>query len=228
MEPIRSSKRNLLLTLLIISPFNGYGMTGRYSGIPEVLIPGKHNSTPVTACTGYNPALLTFTSPASGGQPPYSYQWLLNDSAIPGETQTFYDPPQLTASGTFRYSCSITDLSGQVVYTNPKTITIAPDPAVSAGGGGSTCLNTAMSLTSTVTGGTGTFSYQWQSSADNVTFSNIPGATLPTFWPETAAAGILFYRVRLLPNTGSCNDALSGSVSIVVNALPSTSMIYHL
>ncbi|MFA5815587.1 MAG: hypothetical protein WC865_08200 [Bacteroidales bacterium] len=195
---------------------------------PSALIPGKHNTTPITGCTGYNPAKLTFTTATSGGLPPYAYQWQLNDIAIPGDTLSSFDPPQITVAGSYSYNCAITDASGTVVTTSPKVITVVADPTVTITGAGIVCLNTTITLTSIVTDGIGTISYQWQSSVENVTFNSIPGATASTYSPVTSIAGTLYYRVNIYPAVGSCNNAASAPVAVTVNALPTTSLIYHL
>lgn len=217
----------LLLQMLIIYPDKTLGQYILILSTPPVLIPGKHNTTPVTGCTGYNPAQLTFTTATSGGLPPYTYQWQLNNIAIPGEILSSYNPPQLTVAGSYSYNCAITDASGTVVYTVAKLISIVPDPTVSISGGGVVCLNTTLTLTSTITDGIGTISYQWQSSVENITFNSIPGATTSTYSPVTSIAGILYYRVNIFPAAGSCNNAKSAAMTVTVNALPATSLIYH-
>lgn len=47
------------------------------------------------------------------------------------------------------------------------------------------------------TGGTGSFSYQWQQSADNVTFSDIPGAVLKDFNAVEPTTESIYYRRKL-------------------------------
>lgn len=217
----------LLLQMMIIYPDKTLGQYILILSTPPVLTPGKHNTTPITGCTGYNPAQLTFTTATSGGLLPYAYQWQLNNIAIPGEILSSYNPPQLTVAGSYSYNCAITDASGTVVYTVAKLISIVPDPTVSISVGGIVCLNTTLTLTSTITGGIGTISYQWQSSVENVTFNSIPGATASTYLPVTSIAGTLYYRVNIFPAVGSCNNATSVAVAVTVNALPATSLIYH-
>jgi hypothetical protein len=194
---------------------------------PSVLIAGKHNTTPITGCTGYNPALLVFTTSTTGGLPPYTYQWQLNNLPLAGETLPFYDPPQIVVAGSYSYNCAIADAAGAAVFTLPKLITIVADPEADIAGGGVYCQHTVITLTFTVTAGTGTNSCQWQSSAENITFINIPGANGPTYLAPASAAGIIYYRVNIFPAAGSCNNATSPAVAVVVNALPATSPIYH-
>lgn len=218
----------LLLQVVIIHPNKALGQFILILSTPPVLVPGKHNTTPVTGCTGYNPAQLKFTTATSGGLPPYAYQWQLNNVAIPGEILSSYDPPQLTVTGSYSYNCAITDAGGTVVFTSVKLISIVPDPSVTISGGGIFCQNTILTLTSAIKDGTGTISYQWQSSVENVTFNNIPGAVASTYSPPTSMAGTFYYRVLIIPSVGSCNNTTSTAVPVTVNVLPSTSLIYHL
>lgn len=193
-----------------------------------ILIPGKHNTTPITGCTGYNPARLTFTTQTTGGLPPYSYQWQLNNQPVPGETLAEFNPAQITIAGTYAYNCAITDAAGTVVFTEPKLITIVPDPKVSISGESIVCMNASLILNASITDGTGKVSFQWQYSPENISFANIPGATEPTYSPPTSVAGTRYYRINLFPSTGSCNNTTSASVAVTVKTQPVTSLIYHL
>ncbi|MFA6128313.1 MAG: SprB repeat-containing protein [Bacteroidales bacterium] len=194
---------------------------------PPPLTAGKHNTTPITSCSGYNPAQLVFTTPVTGGSPPYSYQWQLNNMAVPGEILAVFDPPRLTIPGRYSYNCSISDAAGSVVFTALKVITIFPDPSVVITGAGVVCQNIPVILNSLVTDGVGTFYYQWQWSANDSLYSMIIGATDPTFSPVTSEAGTGYYRVTIFPNIGACNNATSDALPVIVTPLPVTSFIYH-
>ena len=159
--------------------------------------------------------------------PPYTYQWLLNDVALPGETNSAYDPPKITSAGIYRYNCAVTDASGIAAYTAAKPITIYSDPTVALSGGGITCQNEVITLTTEISNGTGLYTYQWFSSFDKVVFIAIVGATNPTYLPVTSVAGTLYYRATIYPSVGSCNNATSQPVAVTVNAMPVTSSIYH-
>ena len=186
--------------------------------LPPALVPGKHNSTPIAACSGYNPARLTFTTAPSGGLPPYAYQWQQNSVAIPGETLSSYDPPQLTAAGVYGYNCSITDAAGTTVFTEAKLITIVPDPGVTISGGGIMCLNSTITLTSFITDGTGAYTFQWDSGPSAAgPWTPVPGATADHYSPVTSAAGTVYYRLNLYPSAVSCNNVTSTPVAITVN-----------
>lgn len=195
----------------------------------SVLVPGKHNSTPIAACTGYNPAPLTFTTATTGGTLPYTFQWQLNNSAIPEEVLPSYDPPQLTGAGTYAFNCAITDAAGAVVYTLPKTVTVVPDPYVTIAGGGPVCRDEPVVLGSTVINGTGTIHYQWECGPTAAgPFAAIAGATSASLVPATSSVGTIFYRLIIFPSVGSCNDASSSALEVTVSGLQATSPIYHL
>jgi hypothetical protein len=166
---------------------------------------------------------LVFTIAPSGGVTPYSYQWQLNGSSISGATLNTYDPPNLTAVGSYTYNCVVTDACASTASTSPKVITIVPDPSVSISANSSVCLGSNLALNSTVTNGV-TIAYEWQSSTASAgPFSPIGGATSSTYNPLTSSAGTLYYRLRI-PNNGSCNQALSNVISVTVNAPPSCSI----
>ena len=188
---------------------------------PAVLNPGAHNTTPLTECAGYNPAQLTFTTPVSGGLLPYTYQWQLNNAAIPGETGTAFNPPQLTIPGVYSYNCAVTDACGTTGFTIPKVITIVADPSVFVSGGGVICQNDPVTLSANISGGAGTFTYQWQSGpTPSGVWSTISGATFVAYLPPTSAAGTVYYRILVHANGSGCDDPICTPVAVTVNARP--------
>jgi hypothetical protein len=56
------------------------------------------------------------------------------------------------------------------------------------------CTGGSISLNGTVTGGGSTITYQWQSSSDNLTWSDISGATSTTYSPSVQSKGVYYYR----------------------------------
>lgn len=209
-------KRLLYITITVL-----FATTIAKSQCPGTnLNPGAHNTTPLTECIGYNPAPIIFTTPPSGGIPPYSYQWQQNGNPIGGETSSSFDPPQLTKAGTYTYNVLVTDACGTSTSTVIKSITIVPDPSVTISGGGNVCQNSIITLTSTVTNGVFT-TYEWQSAPSSTgPWSAIPAATASTYSPPTSVIGITYYRLRI-PNTASCNQAFSSDQAVTVVAPPS-------
>lgn len=191
--------------------------------VPGPLLPGRHNTDPITACVNYNPAELIFTTAPSGGQPPYAFQWQLGRSAagpwtdIAGATAMSYDPPNLMEAGTWCFRCKVTDDGGLGVFTAFKKITIVPDPVVTVTGGGVACGNNGATFEATVTGGTGTISWQWQSSYDGLTgWSSIAGAASPVYVWVTSAAGLFFFRCHVSATGAACSSPYSAVVPLLV------------
>src|SRR5690606_28288507 len=77
--------------------------------VSNPLTSGSHNTQSITSCLGVNPVELNFSSAngytaPSGGSLPYTFQWKLNGSDIPGATDEFYDPGAPAATGTYSYN----------------------------------------------------------------------------------------------------------------------------
>ena len=202
--------------LNIISP--NYGPITIYSQ----LNPGAHNIDPLTVCENFNPAILEIDNPVpSGGQFPYSYQWYRNGGIIPGATLVSYDPPNLTISGTYIYNCEVTDVCGQSEETSQKIITVEPDPTITISGIGSVCQgDDEPILTTSIEGGSGTYTYLWDSGPSIVgPWTGITGEISSTYSPSTLTVGTFYYRVRLISNGAACNNSWDVE-ELVVNALP--------
>ncbi len=173
-----------------------------------------------TLCPGATPAALTSTAAASGGPGPLAYQWESSAdnatwTAIAGATGADYAPGPLTATTYFRRRVT----SGLCGPEYSPSVVLTVLPALTAGSiaaSQTVCAGTAPApLTSTgaATGGTGTFAYQWESSADNVNWAAIAGATGPDYAPGALTATTYFRRqVR----SGACTTAPTNAVTITV------------
>ncbi|MDP2334876.1 MAG: immunoglobulin domain-containing protein [Bacteroidota bacterium] len=192
---------------------------------PE-LMPGAHNTDSVKACINYNPPKLEINSPAtSGGSGSYSYQWYVNGNPV-GTDSSSYDPQNLLTAGTYRYNCMVTDDCDNSQPTDQKVINIVPDPTVSISGRTAVCQNESLLLTAVVSGGTGSNIFHWQTSPNGAdSWINITGATSTTYSPSTNAAGIFYYRIKI--TGGAACSQPNASVTITVNPLPTTTLIYH-
>lgn len=194
--------------------------------IYPTLVSGAHNTDPVTACVNYNPEVLSFTTAISGGKLPYSYQWQLNGSPITGATLATYDSSNLTATGSYKYNCIVTDACGSSFTTTQKQITINADPTVSITGNASTCRNVSSTLTAVVVGGTGSSIYQWQASPDGLaSYTDIAGATSATYTPPTTISGDYYYQIQI--TGGAACSQPKATIKFTVNPLPTPTPIYH-
>ena len=172
-------------------------------------------------CAGGTPAPLTSGAPATGGTGPLDYQWEAStDNAtwtpIGGATALTYVPGPLSVTTYFRRRAN--GGSGcNPAFSNVVTITVAPTLTAGTIGTDQTLCPgaTAATLTSTAgpSGGTGTFTYQWESSADNTTWTAIAGATGATYAPGSLAA-TTYFRRRV--TSGPCGPEYSPSVTVTV------------
>jgi hypothetical protein len=180
----------------------------------------------VTTCTGGTTLL---TSSVSGGTGTTTYQWQSSSNGtiwanISGATNSTYTTSALISSTYYRVSITQT---GQGCTSNASAsslITVVPDPGITVTGGGiGVCNGNTVTLNSVLTGGTGTPSYQWQSSVNNSTWTNISGATASSYTtpPMTAAR---YYRVALTMTGVGCGAINSTSTQISVNPIPAISL----
>ncbi|MFZ4521746.1 MAG: T9SS type A sorting domain-containing protein [Bacteroidales bacterium] len=172
-------------------------------------------------CPGVTPALLTGTAPSNGTSPAYQWQSSPDNitfSNIPGATALNYQPGTQVATTYYRQSQNALGTCGGPLFTNVVTITLNPGLIVgSISASQSICAGTAPALLTGVAPSNGTLpTYQWQNSPDNVTFTNISGATQLNYQPGVLAATTYF---RLQQNaTGTCGGPLSTNVvTITVN-----------
>ena len=182
-----------------------------------------------TVCYNATPAPLTELTPATGGSGVYTYQWYRSSdnitfTAIAGATLSNYSPDALTST-TYFSRVVISSLCSSTPVTASVTITVYPDlNAGSVGTIQTICYNTlpaSLIEMSASEGGTGSYNYQWQSSPDNTTWTNIPGANMKNYSPGLLAFTTWFRRTVV---AGSCSPVYSSSIQIIVQSqlLPGT------
>jgi hypothetical protein len=196
-------------------------LTFHYLTIAQALDPGTISSDQ-QLCYGTAPQALTQT-PASGGTPAYRYQWQRsNDNGIHWSNiyraaKVTYSLPLLVKTAMFRRR--VTDAANTVLYTNAVTITVsAPLKAGTIGSAQTICAGMAPFALSELqgqgaSGGSGSYSYQWQNSPDGLYWSNINGATSALFAPSSLTADTWYRRLVI---DGSCGSTASNSVKITL------------
>ncbi|WP_266204433.1 Ig-like domain-containing protein [Pontibacter kalidii] len=157
----------------------------------------------------------------SGGNGSYTYQWQSSSSAtgtfdnIPGATEDAYMPS--TATGGTTYYRRVVN-SGECSNTSAAfAVTVTPSITTNTiTGTQSYCEDEpATALGGAVAGGTGSYTYQWQSSSSATgTFDNIPGATEDAYMPSTATGGTIYY--RRLVSSGECANNVSNVIAVTV------------
>ncbi|MBU3928938.1 MAG: PKD domain-containing protein, partial [Bacteroidetes bacterium] len=169
-------------------------------------------------CFNFQPQLLTAEVP-TGGDGIYSYQWQssidnVTFTDIPGATSLSYQPGLLIAT---RYYRMVQTSGCSSVITNIITIfvldellpgTVSADQVI--------CYNTQPTILSAdaPTGGDGNYTYQWQNSEDNITFTDIAGATSLDYQPGLLVQ-TTYYRQNQICICGTVTTA-----TITVNVHP--------
>lgn len=165
-----------------------------------------------TVCTGTNSTTLTLSGHI-GSVTKWQFSAVSDFSS--GVTDVSNVTTTLTATNltaTRYYRAVVT--SGVCSSTNSGSATIAVSPTSVAGSvtGGATVCSGTNSTTLTLAGNTGTI--QWQSSSNDVDYSNIGGATNSTF-TATNLSSTTYYRA--VSTSGACSAANSNSVAVIVD-----------
>jgi hypothetical protein len=149
----------------------------------------------------FGSATIGISGTASG-----DYLTLNNPSATP-----------TASSSTFTTSISSRPATGQVYQFAPLVCTAPPTPGTTVSSANPVCYNTSFTLSvSGSTVGSG-LTYQWQSSPDGTTWTNIVGATSTTY--STAIAISTWFRRTI---TCSGNSSNSNNLQVVIQT-PTTS-----
>ncbi|WP_082120665.1 PKD domain-containing protein [Pedobacter sp. BMA] len=172
------------------------------------------SSSPV--CAGQSVSILGEVP--TGGAGSFSYQWQssadgntwVNITSATGKDLTIV----ASLSAYYRRlvnSTICTSVSNSVQVNILPTLsnnTISADQQICQG-------SAAAALTgSTPSGGNGTYNYQWQSSLDAVSWSDVLGATIINYTPPVPTSTI-YYRRNV--SSGSCSGTTSNQVKLTVN-----------
>jgi len=152
---------------------------------------------------------VTFTSSVSGGTSPYSYQWYLNGTAVVGANSNswIFTP---TSTGYYLVHLNVTDTLSEEAKSNVAAVTVNPELSVSIQPASSVItLGQSVDFTSTVSGGTPPYNYQWY-----VNETEVSGATSPSWTFTPSSTG--YYLVSLKVTDGASAAALSDEADVTV------------
>lgn len=180
-----------------------------------------------TICTGTSPAQLGGPVAAGGSSTATAtYVWERSVSATGPWTEVNaavakdYTPGNLTATTYYRR----VDKKGSCDSIPSNVVAISVSPTLLAGtidGVQTICTNTIPDTLNNVTlasGGTGTYTYQWQVSEDNVLFTDILNATDEDYVPTSPISVNKYYRRKVTSGTTApCNVNQTGSVLVSVS-----------
>jgi hypothetical protein len=199
---------------------------------------------PATQIICQNQAIGGITVSPSGGLGTFSYQWYSNtvNSTIGGtdlgnangaQTAT-YTPPASATPGTTYYYCVIsqsvancgpvTSATASVTINGINPGSIEGNQIICAGG------DPAAFTVATAASGSGALTYQWQSNTSGCAgpWTDINTATAATYDIPAGLAVTTYYRRIAISTLGGvgCQEP-SNCVTVTVNAVPTTSPIYH-
>jgi hypothetical protein len=201
--------------------------------ITVIVVPDPSVSVSIdnpTICIG-GTAALTATVSNGTGIMTYQWQYLVGGTTwtnVPSAGTSSTYSVTGTAAGTVSYRVNITQTGNNCDPTSSATVvlTVAADPTVAVSSSNSSvCIGGTVTLTANITGGTGTPTYQWQSSSDSLSWANISGATNNTYLPPTSTVSVIYYRVNITQSGVGCGSATSNPSTIRVLADPIVSVI---
>ncbi len=117
-------------------------------------------------------------------------------------------------------NCSLVQTYNNCTKTASGTVTVNPSVSITTQPTDFTqCVGGTQSLSVIASNAV---SYQWQSSPNNTTWTNISGQTSATYTPPSTTTGTTYYRV--VANSASCGSVNSNSATVVIVADPSVTV----
>jgi gliding motility-associated-like protein len=176
-------------------------------------LPVANAGAAVTICSGNTTQLGA--NPVAG----LTYSWSpstgLSNSVAANPTVTLTNVSPTGTAITPTYTLTVTNAATGCVSTATVVVTVNAEILPGTIGPNQTVCasSTPVPLTSTTapSGGYGTYTYQWESSPDNLTWTTVAGATSATYAPSPLVATI-YYRRRI--NSGSCAEQISNAVKL--------------
>jgi hypothetical protein len=207
------------------------GCTTVYSVAVKITVYGDLTAGAIeaeqTICYNTAPEQLTNKTSPTGGSDSYTYQWQqsangtsdwTNVTGGTGAASEAYTPPALTATTWYRRA--VTSGGCTTVYSAKVKITVYGDLTAGAIEAEQTiCYNTApeqLTNKTSPTGGSSTYTYQWQQSADGTSdWANVTGGTGAASEAYTPPALTATTWYRRVVTSGTCT-ASSAEVKITI------------
>lgn len=176
-----------------------------------------------TICEGATPVGLTGTLPA-GGNSVFTYAWESgpdNNIWIPigGSNVQNYIPGALNSTVFFRRIVT----SGTCIPNTAQSVMITVEPLI-----GNNTITSSQTICdgsapagfvgANPSGGSGVYSYSWESSPDNLVWNVIPSGNTISYSEGTLNANVYYRRIV---SSGVCNSNTSASIHVLVNINPS-------
>lgn len=222
---------------ILTNTLNGYTKTSTSSvaritvnGTPTPVLQDPNGVYDVNYYRGA--AASAFNATATSPDGTITYKWERSLTTSTWETvgtSATYTPPTNSVS-TYYYRCTVTNSVGgytSVVYTNVGQVTVLDTPTPYFTGDASIASatyyrgDTVTPLNGAAASVSGTLTYQWQTSTDGATFTNISGATGSTYTPSSKIVSTVYLRL-VVTNTlyGYTKTTTSNVAQITVNDTP--------
>ncbi len=188
--------------------------------VSVVVNPDPAISTQPTSVAIDSGQTATLTSTVTGGTAPFVWRWYDGGGAIAGAQGSGVTATYTTAVADTGIYVVFTDfVYGQATSSPKVSVTVSPDPAISAQPS-STAIDAGQTatLTSTVTGGTAPFSWQWYDGGGAIAGASGTGA-IATYSTTVADTGIYV----VFTDSVSMTATSTPMVSVVVNPDPAIS-----
>ena len=183
--------------------------------------------TNVNECIGGTDQM---TVTVSGGSGTISFQWQsstdgnnpwVNATGAGSTTNTFTPPSTVAGTTYYRVLVNASNSDCQQAVSNVATAIIVPDlTGIVQPTDVSECVGGTDQMTVIITGGSGSLTYQWQSSADgNEPWVNATGAgsTTNVFTPPSTTPGVTYYRVLVNASNSGCEEAVSSVATATIS-----------
>jgi hypothetical protein len=223
--------------VVVVTASNAGGSTSAASAATAEILPlaPVATATPVVSGTAREgQTLSTSTGTFSSSVPlAYSYQWQRDSGSgfqdIGSATAATYAIQAADFGATLRSVVTATNAGGQAASASASSATVLPlaptstnDPTISGlAQEGQTLSTTTGIFTSSVSLA---YSYQWQSSSDGSSWSNIAGATASSYVAQSADIGNQLRAAVTATNAGgSASAATAATVAVVPQPPTSTS-----
>ncbi len=181
----------------------------------------------IEECVG---GTLTMTVAHTGGSGTITYQWQSSPDGSTGwangtgagATTTTYTPVSTTAGTTYyRVLINASNAGCDQVISKTATALINPDLTITTQPTNlNECQGGTAPISVVVSGGTGTTSYQWQSSPNGTgSWANAvgTGSTTASYTPPSTTVGSIWYRVLINATGNGCGQAMSNVVEVSID-----------
>jgi len=230
---------SFIYTLTGVQDASGSSCSQAQTGIATIIVNPLPTATiagTLEVCQNGTVPDITFTG--AGGTAPYTFTYTLNGGkpltvlTTSGNSVTVSAP--ITVAGTFIYALTgVQDASSSFCLqeqSGSATIIVNPLPTATIAGTFAVCqTGTAPDITFTGAGGSAPYTFSYTlNGGPTQTIATTSGNTVSLSAP-TLSVGTFIYELTSLQDASgtSCSQAQTGSATITINLLPTTSVIYH-